>query len=138
MAHYVKVEPEFKLTDTNKFGGFLINSLRHKKHIKPSDLKIKIDGNFITVSIPEYYETHYGVCIPKTAQYRFLKFLYDDFNDRLLDFVNSRISGNKGDIRRELMNFRNKYFITEDELPYYSLKRQYERANIELNNCKSA
>lgn len=138
MAHYVKVEPEFKLSDTNKFGGFLINCLRHKKHIKPSDLKIKVEGIFIMVSIPEYYEKNFGVCISKTAQYRFGKFLYDDFNDRLLDYVQPRITGVKGDIRRELLNFRNKYFITEDELPYFSLKRQYERAVIEIKNCKSA
>lgn len=138
MAYYVKVEPEFRLTDTNKFGGFLINSLRHKKHIKPKDFKIIIEGDFILVSISEYYEKNFGVCISKTAQYRFVKFLYDDFNDRMLDHVLSRVTGTKGDIRRELLSFRNKFFITEDELPFFSMKRQFERAKIELNTCKSA
>lgn len=138
MAHYVKVEPQFVLSDKNKFGGFLINSLRLKKQIKKNELKYHPEGSYILVAISEYWEEHYGIHISKTHQFRFVKFLYDDFNDRMLEYVLSRISGNKGDIRRELLNFRNKYFITEDELPYFSLKRQFERAVVELNSCKSA
>lgn len=138
MAHYVVVEPVFKLSDTNKFGGFLINSLRHKKHIRKSDLNFTVGETSITVQIPEYYETHFGIFIPKNAQFRFVKFLFDDFNDRMLDHVYARATGKKGDIRKALLDFRNKYYITEEELPFTTLKKQYERALTFVTACKSA
>lgn len=138
MAHYVIVEPSFKLTDTNKFGGFLINSLRHKKHLKKSDLKFSAGEVHLMVSISDHYEKNYGIFISKSGQYRFVKFLFDDFNDRMVDYVHERLTGKKGDIKKALMNFRNKFYITEDELPYYSMKKQYDRAVFEITSCKSA
>jgi len=128
LAHYVKVEPYFVLSDTSRFGSFLLNSLKHKRDIRPSDLKIKIEGVCLIVSISEWYERNYGVIIPKEHQARFNKFLFDDFNDRMLDFVLPKLTGKKGEIRRELLKFRDKYSISEDELGFTTLKKQFERA----------
>lgn len=138
MAYYVPVEPAFIISDTNKFGGFLLNSLRHKKFVKKSDLSFSIDGVILSVSISERYERIYGVFISKQHQARFNKFLFDDFNDRMIDFVRPNLTGKKGDIRKELLKFREKYLISEDELPFTTLKKQYERANLYLSRSKSA
>ncbi|WP_231424006.1 hypothetical protein [Pedobacter sp. Leaf250] len=127
MAHYVRVEPYFILSDTNRFGGFLVNSLKHKRHIKENDLIINLTGETLTVSIGEYYERNYGILISKTHQARFNKFLFDDFNDRMFDYVLPRLTGKKGDIRKALLSFRDKYSISEDELGFTTLKKQYER-----------
>jgi len=138
LAHYVKVEPYFVLSDTNRFGSFLLNSLKPKKQIKKSDLKIRLEGVELTVCISEWYERNYGVIISFEHQGRFNKFLFDDFNDRMLDFVLPKLTGKKGEIRRELLNFREKYSISEDELGFTTLKKQFERALMYANRYKSA
>lgn len=128
MAYYVQVEPALVVSDTNKFGGFLLNTLQHKRFIKPEDLVFHVEGISLILLISEYYEKNYGLFISKSRQARFNKFLFDDFNDRMIDQIIPNISGKKGDIRRELLKFRAKYGICEDDLPFTTLKKQFERA----------
>jgi len=127
MARYVAIDPHFVLSEKNRFGTFLINSLKQKKEIIQSDLHCKIEGESLNVVIPPYLETHYGIFIPKKNQFRFNSFLLDEFNDRMMDFVLPRINGNKGDIRKALLEFRSIYGIYEDDLPYKTLEKQWER-----------
>lgn len=138
LAYYVKVEPYFVLSDTSRFGSFLLNSLKHKRQIKDSDLKIRLEGIDLMVCISEWYERNYGVIISYEHQGRFNKFLFDDFNDRMLDFVLPKLTGKKGEIRRELLNFRNKYSISEDELGFTTMKKQFERAIEYAKRSESA
>lgn len=138
MAYYVKVEPAFILSDTNKFGGYLKMCLRHKRQIKSSDLKINITGTELMVQISERYERNYGLHIPKEHQCSFNKFLFDDFNDRMYEFVNPNLTGKKGEIRQQLLKFREKYSISEDELGFTTLKKQYERMCEYINRLKTA
>lgn len=138
LSYYVTVEPYLVLSDTNRFGSFLLNSLKHKKQIKKSDLKIRLEGVDLVVSISEWYERNYGVIISYEHQGRFNNFLFDDFTDRMLDFVLPKLTGKKGEIRKELLKFREKYSISEDELGFTTMKKQFERANMCLMRYKSA
>lgn len=137
MAFYVHIDPVFFLSENNRFGGFLINSLKHKRQIKPSELKYQLTGDTLMVGITEHFERNYGIYISEKHQYRFNNFLYDDFNDRMVDFVLPKLTGTKGDIRRELLAFRKKYSISEDDLPFTTMKKQFERTKAYVTACKS-
>lgn len=138
MAHYVRVEPNFKLSEKDRFGSFLINSLRHKTEINKTDLQCKITGDTLLISIPAYIEQRYGVHISPKHQFRFNSFLLDEFNDRMLDYVVPKLTGKKGDVKKSLLEFREAYGIYEDILPYKTLEKQWERTYYCLNNYKSA
>jgi len=138
MAHYVPVEPHFLLSEKNRWGSYLINSLRHKNEIIKSELKGKLEGDILKVAIPPYLETHYGIHIPTKNQFRLNNLLLDEFNDRMLDYVIPRMYGNKGDIRKALLEFRSIYGIYEDDLPFITLKKQWERRFARVNTSISA
>ena len=127
MGHYVCIDPTFRLSEKDRFGSFLINSLRHKTEINKTDLKCKILGESLSVSIPGYIEQRYGVHISPKHQFRFNNFLLDEFNDRMLDFVVPRLQGKKGDVKKALLEFRAIYGIDEDMLAYKTLEKQWER-----------
>lgn len=137
LAFYVKTDP-LVVNDNNRFGSFLLLCLKHKRHIKETDLSFKIDGPILNISVSEWHERNFGVFIPKDHQARFNKFLYDDFNDRMVDYVAARFNHKKGDIRKALLSFREKYSIYEDDLSFTTMKKQYERTIAYAISCKSA
>lgn len=138
MAHYVKIEPHFRVSEKNRFGAFLINSLRHKSQLFKHDHKSAVTGVPLLVGIPEIYELQYGIIISEKHQYRFNNFLFNEFTDRMLDYVVPKLTGKKGDVKRELLNFRASFDICEDELPYKTLEKQWERCYYCATACKSA
>ncbi len=79
------------------------------------------------IEIKEHWERKYGINISRWHQSQFNEFLQDDFHDRMLDFVKYRYTGKKGDIKKALLLFIEKYDISEDELPYKTLEKMYER-----------
>ena len=95
-------------------------------------------GACLNVVIPEYYERNYGIYISKKHQYRFNTFLLDEFNDRMLDFVTPNLKGHKGDMRKHLLAFRDYYNISEDDLPYKTLEKQWQRAYYCVSACNTA
>ena len=139
MAHYVKIDPHFVLTEKNRFGIFLINSLRHKKEQEdlphnysiPNTVKLKI-------AIPEHYERNMGFIISERHQYRFNNYLYEEFVERMIERIIENNTGAKGDIRKNLLLFREKYQISEDELGYKTMEKIWERKNKTVKLCKSA
>lgn len=89
------------------------------------------------VRIPDHYQQNYGIHLPHKAQVRFTTFLLDEFNDRMLHFVVPKIGGRKGDIRKALLEFRDFYNITEDELAYRTLERQWSRHSEFIERYKA-
>ena len=129
LAHYCLVDPHFELTEKNRFGSYLINCLRFKTQVTPDPFEYSIGSNGVRlmVGIPEYYERNFGVIISKRNQFRFNQFLLDEFHDRMVDYVYPKLTGRKGEIKMALLNFREKYSISEDELPYKTIEKMYER-----------
>lgn len=138
LAHYVQIEPNFLLTERNRFGKILIALLKKKQEILKSDLMCKIEGETLEVVIPAHFEKNYGIHIPERHQFRFNEILLDEFTDRMFDFVRPRMTGQKGDIRQALLAFRSIYGIYEDDLPYKTLEKQWERRYRRSNTSLSA
>jgi hypothetical protein len=139
LAYHCLVNPQFELTEKNRFGSYLINCLRFKTQVDPETLEYSLGGTPVTmyVSIPEYYERNFGIIISKRHQMRFNKFLLDEFHDRLVSYVHPQLTGRKGEIKMALLNFRLKYDISEDDLPYKTLEKMYERERYRATPCLS-
>lgn len=133
------IEP-FVLTEKNRFGAFLINSLRFKTLVELGNLrkmKIRYQTALLEVELPYWYWRDYGTVITAQGQVRFNNFLMDEFKDRLMDYVAGKIK-RKGDLNIMLINFREKYGICEDELSLKTLQKMYERESKCVSSCKSA
>lgn len=139
MAHYCDIDPAFTITQKNRFGSFLINSLRHKLQIEVENKKYTIAEKVDTlyISIPEHYERNYGINISVKHQYWFNRFLQEEFQDKMLMFVAPKLDGKKGTIKPELMKFREFYKIDEDDLPFLSLKKMWERNQHRLEHYRN-
>ena len=129
MAYYCEIEPVFVITQNNRFASFLVNSLRHKTglEIPTKEYAIASSVDRIMIMIPEHYSHNYGINISFKHQFWFNKFLQDDFIDKMLATISPNLTGKKGDIRKALFKFRDKYNITEDDLPIRSLEKMWER-----------
>lgn len=141
LSYYYKVEPYFELSEKNRYGSYLISCLRHKKDIalmkEPFDYHISESPESLRISIPEHYERNFGLIITKRNQFRFNQFLLDDFHERLVEYIYPQLTGRKGEIRMAILNYRIKYAISEDELPYKTLEKMYERERHRATAYKS-
>lgn len=129
----------FVLTERNRYGLFLIKSLRftyHRSHAK----RYTIQGakQNMRILIKEHYERSFGVHLSARDKYQFNSFLLDEFKDKMLEHVAYRYTGRKGDIKRALNEFRDRYGITEDDLPFRTLEKTFEREKHKLNLYISA
>src|SRR3546814_6178930 len=70
------------------------------------------------ICVKEHYERSFGIWISTWHQYQFNSLLLDEFHDRMLEHVAVQYTGRKGDYKRSLLDFREKYLITEDDLPF--------------------
>lgn len=133
LSYYHPTDP-FVLSEKNRFGTFILNTLRFhniergKRYVTLGNTaKMKID-------IKEHYVNSYGVNISAWHQYQFNNLLMDDFHDRMLDFVKYRHTGKKGDIKKALLLFIEKYEISEDELPFKTLEKMWERKSKRIKH----
>lgn len=135
MAHYCEIEPSFLITQNNRFASYLVNCLRHKTSLETMTKKYQIAENLdkLMIQIPEYYSTHHGINISFKHQYWFNKFLQDDFQEKMLTTIVPHLTGKKGEIKKALFKFREKYNITEDDLPFKTIEKMWERNRNRLH-----
>lgn len=84
------------------------------------------------VEIKEHYEQSYGIHISDRDMYHFNSILQDEFYEEMLKFVGYRYTGRKGEIKRALHDFCEFYKISEDDLPFRTLQKQWERQRHRL------
>ena len=126
LNYYHSTDP-FLLSEKNRFGTFILNTLRFSVVQRRKQYRIQGVTSKMKIEIKEHYERSYGINISPWHQYQFNTLLQDDFHDRMLDFVKYRYTGKKGDIKKALLEFVDKYDISEDELPFKTLEKMYER-----------
>lgn len=126
LTYYQPTDP-FVLTEKNRFGIFILNSLRFV-HIERGN-KYTIQGATIPlkVKIKEHYERSFGINISPWHQYHFNAMLLDEFHEKMLYYVQANYTGKKGDIKKALLDFCDKYEIYEDDLPFRTLVKMWER-----------
>ncbi|MBC8053763.1 MAG: hypothetical protein H7Y13_11930 [Sphingobacteriaceae bacterium] len=138
LAYHYSVDP-FILTEKNRYGAFLINSLRHKTKAEPEQLGMNM--RYLTckmeVELSEFYWRNFGNVIPTKCQYRFNNFLLDEFQEKMVEFVQPRLQ-RKGDLNMRLLTFREKFSILEDELPIKTMQKAWEREKNRITIYKSA
>jgi len=130
LANKCAIEPHLVLSHKNKYSSFLLNSLRSKSlMLTDAENRYKIGDkpDKIMVSIPEFYEKNFGITISIAHQYWFNKFLQEDFIDQMMFCIGPWVTGKKGEIKPRLLAFREKYDITEDDLPFKTLEKMWER-----------
>lgn len=136
LAHYCTIEPAFVITQNNRFASYLANCLRHKTTLEVLHKRYTISDNLdnIMVQIPEYYSHQHGINISLKHQHSFNRFLQDDFRDKMMATIVPGLKGKKGEIKTALQAFRERYKITEDDLPFKTLEKIWERnrKNIDL------
>lgn len=132
LTYYQPTDP-FVLTEKNRFGIFILNSLRFT-HIERGN-KYTIQGATkpMKVKIKEHYERSFGLNISPWHQYHFNAMLLDEFHEKMLYYVHANYTGKKGDIKRALLDFCDKYEIYEDDLPYRTLEKMWERERYRVN-----
>lgn len=138
LAYYQPVDP-FLLTEKNRFGAILISNLSFRKKADKEKLPRGYNRYMNTpldIEIPEHYWIGYGSIITPRGMQRFNHFLLDEFQDRLVEFVAPGLK-RKGDLAIMLLTFREKFEISEDELPYTTLKKSWEREKHRLTRYKS-
>lgn len=138
LAYHYPVDP-FVLTERNRYGNFLINALRHKTKIPPEHMAMNL--RYLTtkldVEVSEYFWRNIGNVIPLQSQFRFNSFLLDEFQEKMVEFVQPRLQ-RKGDLNMRLLTFREKFSILEDELPLKTMQKAWEREKNRITIYKSA
>ena len=129
LSYYYPVDPYFELSEKNRYGSYLISCLRFKTQAKedPFEYHVADRADILKISIPEHYERNFGIIITRRDKFRFNQFLLDDFHERLVEYVYPQLTGRKGEIKIALLNFMQKYAITEDELQYRTIEKMYLR-----------
>lgn len=139
LAYYHPITP-FVLTEKNRFGSLLISNLRFRKRADTEKLPRGYNrylNTVLEIGIPEHYWIGYGQLITARGVQRFNHFLLDEFQDRLVEFVYPGLK-RKGDLNIMLLTFREKFDISEDELPLKTLQKMWEREKHRLTRYKSA
>ncbi|HEY0056297.1 MAG TPA: hypothetical protein VGB63_13150 [Pedobacter sp.] len=138
LAYHYSVEP-FILTEKNRHGAFLINSLRHKSKVEPEGrgMNYRYLTTKVDIELSEFYWRNFGNVIPLKCQYRFNNFLLDEFQEKMVEFVQPRLE-RKGDLNMRLLTFREKFSISEDELPIKTMQKAWEREKNRITIYKSA
>jgi hypothetical protein len=122
------------VTEKNKTGSFLISNLKHKLQIIDDDFVLDTTNcTRLKIAVPEYYQRNFGIYITPRAQLRFNKFLKDDMQEKMLDFILDRKTSKKGYIHPAILKFREKYGITEDELPFKTMQKWWDREKIRIS-----
>ena len=128
VASYNKILPYFTLTDKSKIAFVLISSLQRKgKFIDcPPD---KPDASFanLQIAVPWKYQNKFGSFISYENQLRFNEHMRKDFKEKMCDYVLHHKTPTHGNILKSLLNFRDKYGITEDELQFKTMQKWWER-----------
>lgn len=124
----------FVLTEKNRFGVFILNSLRFSYVTRTNKYLIKGSTEIMKIEIKEHYERSFGINLSPWHQYQFNSFLRDEFHDRMIDFVSYRYTGKKGEIMPALLDFCEKYDISEDDLPLKTIQKMWEREKHRLNS----
>lgn len=127
----------FNLTEKNRYGIFIINMLRHSEVVRTNRYFIQGKTEKMRIRIKEHYERSYGINISAWHQYQFNNMLLDEFHDRMIDYVISRYTGKKGDIKNALHGFCDHYDISEDDLPFRTLVKMWERESVGAISCVS-
>lgn len=131
LSYYHDTDP-FILTEKNRFGIFILNSLRFTPIVRGNKYTIQGHTKTMRVKIKEHYERSFGINISDWHQYQFNALLLDEFHEKMLEYVKDRYSGKKGDIKSALKEFCTKYDITEDDLPFRTLEKMWEREKYRI------
>ncbi|MGY4385661.1 hypothetical protein ACVWYN_002707 [Pedobacter sp. UYP24] len=134
LAHYCEIEPHLTVSHKNRYTSFLINCLKHKTQIVAEDKKYTLGVRplKLMLSIPEHYERNYGINIGIRQQYWFNQFLQEDFIHQMLTAVSPSLTGRKGELKAQLIKFRERYDISEDDLPFKTLEKMWERNKFRM------
>jgi len=134
LAHYCDIEPHLLLSYKNRYSSFLITCLKQKTQIFVEDKKYTLGDNLVQlmVSVPEHYERNYGINIGVKHQYWFNKFVQEDFIHQMLTTITPSLTGRKGELKAQLLKFRERYNITEDDLPFKTLEKMWERNKVHM------
>lgn len=122
----------FILSERNRYGLFIIKSLRHSHIVRTGKYTMDFKTEPMRVEIKEHYEQSYGIHISDRDMYHFNSILQDEFYEEMLKFVGYRYTGRKGEIKRALHDFCEFYKISEDDLPFRTLQKQWERQRHRL------
>lgn len=136
LSYYHPTKP-FVLSEKNRYGLFILNSLKHTEVIRTNRYTVQGRTEPMKISIKEHYERSFGINISAWHQYQFNALLLDEFHDRMLDFVSYRLTGRKGEIKAALHEFCDKYNISEDDLPFKTIEKMWERENYKINGLLS-
>jgi hypothetical protein len=134
LSHYCEIEPTLTVSHKNRYTSFLINCLKPKTQIVAEDKKYTLGSNpnRLMLAIPEHYERNYGINIGIRQQYWFNQFLQEDFIHQMLTTIAPSLTGRKGELKAELLKFREKYDISEDDLPFKTLEKMWERNKFKM------
>lgn len=135
----------FVLTTNNMYGIFLFHSLEKPRltvttraDIRPEEtMDPAIYYEQLPVLISENFWNKKGCIIPADKQYHFNKFVSYQFYEEFYKYVQNRL-GPKGSINQAILNFREVYDISEDELSFKTIQRAFQRRNAPVKRSLSA
>jgi hypothetical protein len=135
------VDP-FVLSTTNKYGMFLYHCISQPEKkplhlVNTQTIDETIYTDIMNVKLTDKRKREIGCIMTPESVVHFNKFVQQDFNEEFYKYVKHRI-GPKGTIYRAIMNFRAIYEISEDEYPYRTMERAFQRRNEVANSSLSA
>lgn len=131
------VEP-FELSQDNQYGIFLYNCLTHVKKVRKltsvqkcfiptaNDLQSRY-SEILTIRLTERTWRRKGSFIHPDMQTGFNRMVMFDLNDSLYLWVESRTGDKKITLKQAFLEFREKFGLTEDNLPLKTMEKKYER-----------
>ena|ERR1700754_503119 len=141
IAQEYSVDP-FVLTTTNKYGIFLYHCLsKPEKNVlrlvesNPVDMSLFTDT--LEVMVTEGRWLNKGCIFTPESQMHFNKFVSYDFHQEFFKYVKNRV-GAKGSINKAILSFREMNGLSEDDLPFRTIQRAFQRRNEKIKSTLSA
>jgi hypothetical protein len=135
LANDFDVEP-LVVGKTNQYTLFLFNSLRSPEYLNLSRTYKALDpqvySDTLKCMVCEDYWNRHGSVISEEHQFLFNKFVQYNFCEEFYRFTRMRI-GKKGSLNEALREFLNFYDLCEDDLPFKTIQKMYERRNARLS-----
>src|SRR5690606_27221522 len=93
LEYYHPCDP-FVLTEKNRYGIFLLNSLRFTEVVR-NGKKYTLQGRTVRmqIQVKEHYERSFGINISSWHQYQFNAILLDEFHDRMVEHIAQQYTG---------------------------------------------
>lgn len=138
ISYYNLTTPHFQINDKNRLGIYIRTQLlKRKTNTHVGALPFTLDNcSILKVAISTTDQKNYGIVLEEATMIDIAKIIKDEFQERMIDYIFDNRDKNYK-IYATILAYREKYGICEDELPFKTMIKWWERQRHRINGVKT-